>query len=326
MRLPPLRFSPVYKERIWGGRALADVFGRALPPGPIGESWEITDRPQGVSRVTGGPLDGGTLCELMERHPRELLGDAAPAAGGRFPLLVKILDAQDVLSLQVHPPAHLAAQLGGEPKTEMWYVAQAAPGAHLFAGLRRGVTREEFARRARDGSVAQCFHRLDVRAGDAMFLRSGRVHALGAGLLIFEIQQNSDTTYRVFDWNRVGLDGRPRDLHLEPSLASIDFDDFEPGLQPVEWRGAGVVRERSLAACEWFDVRLVTWSAPGRHAIAFGRPQVLGVTAGEVGVETAAGPLNLGPGDFALLPAGLGAAAFAAGPGTGLLVAQPGTA
>lgn len=324
MPLPPLRFTPIYKERIWGGRALAEVFGRDLPPGPIGESWEITDRPEGVSRVAGGPLAGVTLRELMEREPRELLGDAAPAAGGRFPLLVKILDAQDVLSLQVHPPAHLAAQLGGEPKTEMWYVAQAAPGAHLFAGLRRGVTRGEFARRAADGSVAECFHRLDVRAGDAMFLRSGRVHALGAGLLVFEIQQNSDTTYRVFDWNRAGLDGRPRELHLEASLASIDFGDFEPGLQPAAWQQAGEVRERVLAACELFSAHLVTWPAPARHAIAFRRPQILGVTTGQVRVETARGGLALAPGDFALLPAGLGAATLAAGPGAALLVAEPG--
>lgn len=324
MSLPPLRFAPLYKERIWGGRALAEVFGRDLPPGPIGESWEITDRPEGVSRVAGGPLEGVTLGELMERHPRELLGDAVPTAAGRFPLLVKILDAQDVLSLQVHPPAHLAARLGGEPKTEMWYVAQAAPGAHLFAGLRPGVTREEFARRAADGSVAECFHRLEVRAGDAMFLRSGRVHALGAGLLIFEIQQNSDTTYRVFDWNRMGLDGRPRELHLEASLASIDFDDFAPALQPATWHEADGVRERVLAACELFRVRLVTWPAPARHAIAFRRPQVLGVTSGQVLVETPRGGRALAPGDFALLPAGLGTATLAAGPGTALLVAEPG--
>ncbi|MFN0069176.1 MAG: class I mannose-6-phosphate isomerase, partial [Limisphaerales bacterium] len=241
-------------------------------------------------------------------------------------LLVKILDAQDMLSLQVHPPAHLAAQLGGEPKTEMWYVAQAAPGAHLFAGLRAGVTREEFARRAADGSVAGCFHRLDVRAGDAMFLRSGLVHALGAGLLIFEIQQNSDTTYRVFDWNRIGLDGRPRELHPEQSLASIDFADFAPRLQAVEWREAGGVRERPLVECELFAVRLVTWPAPARHAVAFGRPQIVGVTAGQVQVETAAGALQLRPGDFALLPAALSGATLAAGPGAALLVAQPGAA
>src|SRR5207302_7774492 len=151
-------------------------------------------------------------------------------ANGRFPLLIKILDAQEKLSLQVHPPAHKAAALGGEPKTEMWYIAEAEPGAELYVGLKQGVTRTEFERKISSGTVAECFHRIAVREGDTMFLPSGRVHALGAGLVIFEIQQNSDTTYRVFDWNRVGLDGKPRELHVTESLENIDFEDFEPGL------------------------------------------------------------------------------------------------
>ena len=127
-------------------------------------------------------------------------------------------------------PASKAAELKGEPKTEMWFIADAAPGAELFVGLKRGVTRAEFEKKIADGSVAECFHRVPVRAGDTMFLPSGRVHAIGAGLVIFEIQQNSDTTYRVFDWNRIGLDGKPRELHVAQSLASIDFNDFEPKL------------------------------------------------------------------------------------------------
>jgi len=131
-----------------------------------------------------------------------------------FPLLVKILDAQDKLSLQVHPPPAKAKELGGEPKSEMWYFAETTPEADIFAGLKRGVTRDEFERKTGDGTVAECFHHLVVKPGDVMFLPSGRVHALGAGSVLFEIQQNSDTTYRVFDWNRVGLDGKPRDLHI----------------------------------------------------------------------------------------------------------------
>jgi len=156
-----------------------------------------------------------------------LLGDAADCAG-RFPLLIKLLDAQDTLSLQVHPPASVAPELGGEPKTEMWYIADAQPDAGLFVGLKQGVDRARLRARHRG------WHRGGVRApragemGDAMFLPSGRLHAIGAGLVIFEIQQNSDTTYRVFDWNRVGLDGKPRELHVAQSLASIDFNDFEP--------------------------------------------------------------------------------------------------
>ena len=209
--LYPLTFQPIFKDRVWGGRKLEQLYGKALPPQtPIGESWEITDRPEGVSVITNGPLTGRDLRWLMEHHAKELLGDSQPCAG-RFPLLVKILDAQEKLSLQVHPPAHKAAELRGDPQTELWYVADATPDADLFVGLRRGATRAEFEQRIQDGSVAECFHRIPVQRGDSMFLPSGRVHALGAGSLIFEIQQNSDTTYRVFDWNRVGLDGKPRE-------------------------------------------------------------------------------------------------------------------
>src|SRR5690606_21710760 len=137
--------------------------------------------------------------------------------------------------LQVHPPPERALQLGGEPKTEMWYFTAADPGAEILVGLKRGTTREEFERRLAEGTVADCIHRSPVRAGDAMHLPSGRVHALGAGLLLFEIQESSDTTYRVFDWNRPGLDGKPRPLHVRESLDSIRFDDHEPPLLPTAW-------------------------------------------------------------------------------------------
>src|SRR5579859_6328112 len=230
MTLYQLTFKPIFKERVWGGRKLEQLYKKELPAGAvIGESWEISDRPGDASVVANGPLAGKDLRWLMEHHAAELLG-AAAAKTDRFPLLVKILDAAEKLSLQVHPPASVAAALGGEPKTEMWYVAEADPGADIFVGLKSGVTRSEFEQKIKDGTVADCFHRIEVGKGDVMFLPSGRVHALGAGSVIFEIQQNSDTTYRVFDWNRVGLDGKPRELHVEKSLASIDFNDFEPGL------------------------------------------------------------------------------------------------
>ena len=210
--LYPLTFHPILKERVWGGRSLECLYHKPLPAGvPIGESWEISDRPGDVSVVSNGPLAGKDLHWLMTRHATELLGAARPP-DSRFPLLVKILDAQEKLSLQVHPPPGKAAELGGEPKTEMWYITEAAPGAELYVGLKRGVSREEFERKIKSGTVAECFHRVSVRPGDAMFLPSGRVHALGAGIVLFEVQQNSDTTYRVFDWNRLGLDGKPREL------------------------------------------------------------------------------------------------------------------
>src|SRR5215204_3567653 len=227
--LYPLTFQPIFKERIWGGRNLERLYRKQLPAkNAIGESWEITDRPEGVSVIANGPLAGKDLRWLMEEHRAELLGRDFSAE--RFPLLIKILDCQDTLSVQVHPPAKIAAELGGEPKTEMWYIADATAEAKLYAGLKRGVTRDEFEKRIADGSVADALHSLKVQAGDVMFLPSGRVHAIGAGNVIFEIQQNSDTTYRVFDWNRVGLDGTPRELHVRESLACIDFADYEPRL------------------------------------------------------------------------------------------------
>ena len=211
MTLYPLTFHPLFKTRPWGGRMLESLYGKPLPRDVrIGESWEISDRPDDESIIANGPLAGTSLRRVMEQHGHAILGGAKAAAGSRFPLLCKILDARDRLSLQVHPPGHLAAELGGEPKTEMWHIADAAPGAELFVGLRPGVTREVFETKIAAGEVADCFHRIPVKRGDTMFLPSGRVHAIGAGLVIFEIQQNSDTTYRVFDWNRPGLDGKLR--------------------------------------------------------------------------------------------------------------------
>src|SRR6266568_719239 len=258
--LYPLTFHPLLKERVWGGRKLAEIYHKPLPPGvPIGESWEISDRPGDVSVIANGPLAGQDLHWLVERHAPELLG-ATQRAHGRFPLLIKILDAQEKLSLQVHPPPAKAAELGGESKTEMWYIADAAPGAEIFVGLKRGVTRADFERKIQAGMVADCLHRLSVRPGDAMFLPSGRVHAIGAGLVIFEIQQNSDTTYRVFDWNRVGLDGKPRALHLAQSLASIDFNDFEPALVQSKFTG-NAAKVRPLVNDPLFNVEAVEMKA-----------------------------------------------------------------
>src|SRR5258705_5702737 len=211
MMLYPLTFEPIFKERVWGGRNLERLYSKPLPPRvPIGESWEITDRPEGVSVITNGPLSGKTLRWLMENHRSDLLGNKATAE--RFPLLIKVLDCQETLSVQVHPPAKIAVQLGGEPKTEMWYIADATADASLYAGLKPGVTREEFERRIRDGTVAEALHQIKVAPGDSMFLPSGRVHAIGAGNGIFEIQQNSDTTCHVFCWSRLGLDGQPREM------------------------------------------------------------------------------------------------------------------
>lgn len=229
-----IRFQPIYQTRVWGGRTLESRFGRQLPDAeqPFGESWEISARQEADSPVISeGEFHGKTLTELWsDPQSREAVFGPSAAEGERFPLLCKILDARDKLSIQVHPPQQVADQLGGEPKTEVWYIADADEGAELYVGVKQGVTEESFRSALENGTVDKEVHVLYPKKGDYIFIESGRLHAIGAGLLIYEIQQNSDTTYRVFDWNRVGLDGTPRDLHVEESMMCIDFTDVEPVL------------------------------------------------------------------------------------------------
>lgn len=287
----PLTFTPLPKERVWGGRELANRLGRTLPPGgPVGESWELVDREEAQSVVAGGPMAGKTLHELWTHSRDEVFGLRHAASGPRFPLLCKLLDARDRLSVQVHPPAAVAPSLGGEPKTEVWYFLACDPGSRIYAGLKAGTTRARFGELLRAGRVEECLHVLPTREGDSIFIPSGRLHAIGEGNLIVEIQQNSDTTYRVFDWNRAGLDGKPRELHLDESLASTDFADFEPPLAHVE---SGVVAE-----CAHFRVVRETHTAPFRPS-APGEFALVTVLKGAV--SSAAGT-HL-PGDLVLFPA-----------------------
>jgi mannose-6-phosphate isomerase len=303
--LYPLTFRPIFMQRVWGGRNIERLYGKTLPPNmPIGESWEISDRPDAVSVIANGPFAGKTIHWLMEHHTAELLG-ADRASAKVFPLLVKILDAQDKLSLQVHPPAAKAKELGGEPKTEMWFIADATPAADLFVGLKRGVTRAEFERKVRDGGVADCFHHIPVKNGDVMFLPSGRVHAIGAGNVIFEIQQNSDTTYRVFDWNRVGLDGKPRELHVEQSLASIDFEDFEPALVRSEYSRNETFAVRYLVDDPLFRVNAWQIKRDQRFYVSSKLPQIFGIARGRLSITGNNVEVALKAGDFVLVPAAI---------------------
>lgn len=202
---------------------MAQHLGRALPAsGSIGESWEIVDRPEAQSVVRGGPWSGRTLRQLIEERPTEIMGAGWPAAKA-FPILVKWLDCRERLSLQVHPPKRVAARLGGQSKTENWFIAACEPGASLIVGLAPGVTPEQFRAAIDAGGLEACVRRVAVRPDDSVLVESGTVHAIDAGNLILEVQENSDTTYRVYDWGRVGLDGKPRALHVEESMQSIDF-------------------------------------------------------------------------------------------------------
>ncbi len=289
----PITFQPLYMPRVWGGRALETTYSRILPDSqPYGESWEISDRSCEQSVVIAGELAGTTLHDLWTEKREQIFGSSLE--GERFPLLMKILDARDDLSIQVHPPASVASRLGGEPKTEMWYIAEALPDSRLYLGLRNGITREQFETSIREGSVDQSVHAVHPRAGQSIIIPSGRLHAIGAGVLIFEIQQNSDTTYRAFDWNRVGLNGKLRALHIAESLESIDFDDFEPEMnQPGD---------QSLATCRHFKVDHL--NLPPGGAIGNPDPDRFSVVSIVTGKLCSRDKREYSAGDFLLLPRG----------------------
>jgi mannose-6-phosphate isomerase len=317
-----LRFRPLYHERVWGGRALETALRRTLPPdAPIGESWEIVDRPEAQSVVEGGTASGLGFRQVIERHGAEVMGPKW-TPGRPFPILVKWLDCRERLSLQVHPPAAVAAELKGEPKTENWYIAHTAPGAELIVGLKRGVTREQFERAIATQTLEACVHRFRVAAGDSILVHSGQVHAIDAGNLILEIQQNSDTTYRVYDWGRVGLDGKPRAMHVAQSLRSIDWNDFEPApLRAAPTSG-------TIADCREFLIRRVVLGPGERtHLRAGEQPRIVSVVSGGVRVvadghgSRAPSGVRLNRGDNAVVPFA-GAFTFAAETTTILLITE----
>jgi mannose-6-phosphate isomerase len=287
----PLTFRPILMERIWGGRRLGSHFAKKLPPDKrIGESWEIVDREEAQSVVAAGPLAGKTLHDLWTERRTEVFGEVADSP--RFPLLIKLLDAEEKLSLQVHPPADIAARLGSEPKTECWYVARAEHHAELYVGLRRKISPTDFRKALEAGQAADHLHAIRVKAGDVMFLPSGRFHAIGGGNLLVEVQQNSDTTYRVFDWNRVDDSGKPRLLHIEQAMASIDFDDVQPQL--AEPNGEILVRH------ELFELQRWELNAP-REIIAAGQFAIVCCLTGKIGCTN----VEIEPGEFMLIPAAM---------------------
>ncbi len=291
-----VRFQPLYQERVWGGCALSSALGRSLPPEKlIGESWEIVDRPEAQSFLKGGALSGTSLRALIEQHCADVMGPSYPAEKP-FPVLVKWLDCRERLSLQVHPPLSVAAELGGEPKTENWYIAETSPGASLIVGLKRGVTRAMFEKALNENTLEQCVHRFPVAQGDSIFVESGRIHAIDAGNLILEIQQNSDTTYRVYDWGRVGLDGKPRQMHVTQSLKSIKWDDFEPA--PMRSAPTSGV----IAECKEFLIRRVVLDKGEKLSFQAGeQPRIVSVVTGSLNQQGGKSEI-LTRGDNVLLP------------------------
>lgn len=267
-----LKFTPIYQERVWGGRGLEEILGRQLPGDTsIGESWELVDRPEADSLLTDSTESLGTL---RREQAADLMGPGW-SPNEPFPILVKWLDCQERLSLQVHPPASVAGELGGEPKTENWYIVKAEPGAALLAGLKPGVTEVGFREALEAEQLENLVCRLPSKAGDSLFVPSGRLHAIDAGNLILEIQQNSDTTYRVYDWGRVGLDGQPRELHVQESMRSIAFEDTEPELLHPGGK------ESLLADCEAFRIRRLELEAGEEFRFPSGvEPSILSLVEG----------------------------------------------
>jgi mannose-6-phosphate isomerase len=299
--LYPLRFRPLLRRYIWGGRRLGTLLGKPIgPETDYAESWEICDHGPDQSVVEFGPLAGVTLGQLVAERGPELLGRHHPR--DRFPLLLKFLDATRTLSVQVHPDDARAARLDPPDlgKTEGWVVLAAEPGSTIYAGLKPGVGRNALAEAIREGRCRQLLHQFRPKVGDCVFLPAGTVHALGEGLLVAEIQQASDTTYRLFDWNRVGPDGKPRPLHVEEGLEAVDYDRGPVGpQQPQPTDRPGVSR---LIQCEKFI--LDRWRFDTPLSVGGDRTcHILCVLEGSLGVQRDPTGRPLPPGGTILLPA-----------------------
>jgi mannose-6-phosphate isomerase len=317
MPLYPLKFRPRFVEKIWGGRKIQTELGKELPAGKlIGESWELYDFPPGVvdgsnqwvsAVIDNGPLAGRTLHDAVVEYGRDLHGDIALAGTqGQFPILIKFLDARQDLSLQVHPDqAYAQAHPDAHLKSEAWYIVQRDPDAAIYKGLRKGVTRPTLAGACADGAVMDHVHRIPVKAGDCHYLPSGTVHALGAGILVAEVQTPSDTTFRLFDFNRLDdRTGRPRDLHVEQALACIDFDATD-GPQRREHAAGLMTTVSRLVDCPWFTLEKVRFIEGVEQAIPYDQPVVWIMLEGAAHIATADGnpPVPVARGDTVLLPA-----------------------
>ncbi|WP_254507519.1 type I phosphomannose isomerase catalytic subunit [Anatilimnocola floriformis] len=326
--LYPFRFEPLYKRYLWGGRRLADVLGKQLPPGDdYAESWEVADHASGQSVVAAGPLAGTTLHQLVTERGAELLGRHAPQPGSpqaRFPLLFKLLDAQKVLSVQVHPDDAGGAKLTPPDlgKTEAWVVLHAEPGSVVYAGLKRGFDRPALEREVIRGTSELCLHKIEPKVGDCIFIPAGVVHALGAGIVIAEIQQASDTTFRLYDWKRVGADGKERPLHIQQSLDAIDYQIGPVNPQRPRVVEESGVRKEELVRCDKFE--LSRWQLSQPQAIGGdGRCYLICVLEGEVAIEGDAAGAPLKRGQTILVPASVATNLSPSGSATVLISALP---
>lgn len=302
--LYPLKFEPIYKERIWGGEKLRNRYDR-IPPAdkPVGESWELSGLEGDVSVVVNGNLAGNELNELIEVYMGELVGDRVyNKYGEEFPVLVKLLDTQHLLSIQVHPDDELAAERhNAYGKTEMWYVMDAEPGAYFYLGFNRAVSQEEFLQRLSDHTLPEVMNRIEPKVGEAYFVPAGSIHSIGPGLLIAEIQQTSDITYRVYDWDRKDSDGNPRELHTELALDALEYTRAEEPRLPYP---AEKNRAVPVKACPDFTTNLIDLDGRlERDYLNLDSFVIYVCLEGEVIVECEGGAESLMSAETALIPA-----------------------
>jgi mannose-6-phosphate isomerase len=296
----PIRFEPIFRSYIWGGDRLASQLGKKPPGSGIwAESWEIVDHREGESVVSEGPLAGWTLRQLIESFPLEILGKDAPSE--RFPLLLKYLDCERVLSVQVHPNDEYGSKMvqPDRGKTEAWYVIEAVPGAKLYAGLKPGVDRQSLEKAVAEERTEDCLHVLYPKPGDCVYIPAGTLHALGEGLLVAEIQQASDCTFRLYDWNRVDKDGKPRQLHIEQAL---EVTDFESGpIQAVEKTVPLPNRARRLVECDKFA--LDEYDRAGTYEIQSNQWAIVTVPKGSASIRSQQETFEMSRGQSLLVPA-----------------------
>ena len=300
----PLKFNPILKTIVWGGEKIAPYKAISTDQHHIGESWELSGVKGNESIVAEGPLAGESIASLVRRFKGELVGEHVyENTGDEFPLLIKFIDALTDLSIQVHPDDEMAARRhnGSKGKTEMWYVVDAEPGAHLLAGLTKAITPEEYSARIADGTITDVLARHEVHPGDVFFLPAGRIHAICGGCFIAEIQQTSDITYRIFDYNRLGLDGKPRELHTELAREAIDYkvyDNYRTQYTPEQ------NEEVELVSCPYFTTSVYDLTLPyARDLSEIDSFMVVMCLSGNGSLEVDGDAIELHQGETVLIPA-----------------------
>ena len=304
--LQPLLFDPVYKDYIWGGGRIRERYRRPGAPDVCAESWEVSAHPDGMSRVLNGPFADLSLAGLTARLGAALVG-AHVGRPPRFPLLFKLIDARENLSVQVHPADDNAGLVGGEAKTEMWYVLDRTPGAVLYAGLRAGTTPVTFRAAMSQGRAPESLLRMEVNPGEALFIPGGLVHAIGAGCLFYEVQQSSNTTYRLYDWGRLDADGQPRPLHIQQAFQVIRSDLPEARMiRPPPAPEDGANHWTEVRACQHFRLRRLNLRQAETVPLDGSTFHVLFVCEGAASASAGGASVPLPAGTSCLIPAGAG--------------------